>query len=122
MVRSERGKLDAMEHRMNRDPRGKGAAGAPGAPVAQPVAQEAMAPAAGSRHGARGGRRGGVDPISAGLRQLLDTVSQEPVPDEFLRLLDRLDENVQRAASGGTGSPRAASSGSASSGSMGKPA
>jgi len=31
------------------------------------------------------------DPIGAGLRQLLASVSEEPVPDEFLELLDSLD-------------------------------
>jgi hypothetical protein len=87
---------------MNRDPRGKGGSDAPDAPVPQGGTTPA---AKGRQGGLEGGRGGGgrVDPISAGLRQLLDTVSQEPVPDEFLRLLDRLDENVQRAAAPGAG-------------------
>lgn len=32
-----------------------------------------------------------ADPIAAGLRRLLASVSEEPVPDEFMRLLDELD-------------------------------
>ena len=34
------------------------------------------------------------DPISAALRQMHDGVAKEPVPDEFLKLLDQLDERL----------------------------
>jgi hypothetical protein len=34
------------------------------------------------------------DPISAALRQMHDGIAQEPVPDEFLALLDRLDARI----------------------------
>lgn len=37
------------------------------------------------------------DPIAAALRQMHDKVSQEDIPDDFLRLLDEIDE---RAAKG----------------------
>lgn len=39
------------------------------------------------------------DPISQGLRQLLASVTEEPVPDEFMDLLDSLDE--RRASASG---------------------
>lgn len=32
------------------------------------------------------------DPISAGLRALWASLEEEPVPDDFLALLDRMDE------------------------------
>lgn len=32
------------------------------------------------------------DPIEAALRQLHDTVASEDIPDDFLRLLDQLDD------------------------------
>jgi hypothetical protein len=34
------------------------------------------------------------DPISAALRQMHDGIAKEPVPDEFLALLDQLDERI----------------------------
>lgn len=34
------------------------------------------------------------DPISAALRQMHDGIAQEPVPDDFLALLDKLDERI----------------------------
>lgn len=34
------------------------------------------------------------DPIAAALRQMHDGIAQEPVPDDFLRLLDQLDERL----------------------------
>ena len=34
---------------------------------------------------------GAVDPIAEGLRQLYRNVAAEPVPDEFLELLSRID-------------------------------
>ncbi len=34
------------------------------------------------------------DPIAAALRQMHDGVENEPVPDDFLRLLDELDERI----------------------------
>ncbi len=34
------------------------------------------------------------DPISAALRQMHDGVASEPVPDEFLLLLDQLDARM----------------------------
>lgn len=34
------------------------------------------------------------DPIAAALKQMHDGVAKEPVPDEFLRLLDQLDERL----------------------------
>jgi hypothetical protein len=34
------------------------------------------------------------DPISAALRQMHDGVANEPVPDDFLKLLDQLEERM----------------------------
>ena len=34
---------------------------------------------------------GNVDPIAEGLRQLYRNVAEEPIPDEFLELLNRID-------------------------------
>ncbi len=36
------------------------------------------------------------DPIAAALRQMHDKVSQEAVPDDFLRLLDEIDERAAK--------------------------
>ena len=38
---------------------------------------------------ALGGR--GVDPVTAGLKQLFAAVESEPIPDDFMRLLDEID-------------------------------
>lgn len=49
-----------------------------------------------------GGRQGGqrldvaFDPIAAALRQMHDKVAQEDIPDDFLRLLDEIDERASR--------------------------
>ncbi len=34
---------------------------------------------------------GDADPIRAGLKKLYDSVVEEPIPDDFLSLLDRID-------------------------------
>lgn len=34
------------------------------------------------------------DPISAALRQMHDGVASEPIPDDFLKLLDQLEERI----------------------------
>ena len=34
------------------------------------------------------------DPIAAALRQMHEGVAKEPVPDDFLKLLDQLDERL----------------------------
>lgn len=34
------------------------------------------------------------DPIAAALKQMHEGVAKEPVPDEFLKLLDQLDERL----------------------------
>ena len=44
-------------------------------------------------------QRDGGDPIVDGLRRLYDDVASEPVPDEFMNLLNKIDE--ARAAKGG---------------------
>jgi hypothetical protein len=38
------------------------------------------------------------DAIAAGLRQLFAPLAAEPVPDEFLALLDRIDANARKGA------------------------
>jgi hypothetical protein len=37
-------------------------------------------------------RRAADDPVAAGLKRLWADVEAEPVPDDFLRLLDAIDE------------------------------
>jgi hypothetical protein len=37
-------------------------------------------------------QRDGGDPIVDGLRRLYDDVASEPVPDEFMNLLNKIDE------------------------------
>lgn len=34
------------------------------------------------------------DPITAALRQMHDGVTNEPIPDDFLRLLDEIDDRI----------------------------
>lgn len=49
-------------------------------------------------------RRAADDPVAAGLRRLWSDVEAEPVPDEFLRLLDAIDEaRTDRDAGSGKG-------------------
>ena len=36
-------------------------------------------------------RGGAIDPVTAGLKQLFAAVESEPIPDDFLRLLDEID-------------------------------
>ncbi len=44
------------------------------------------------------------DPIIGGLRKLFDDVVNEPVPDEFLKILREIDKKSQsRPGSGGPG-------------------
>ena len=38
-----------------------------------------------------------ADPVTQGLRQLFGAVEDEPVPDEFLRLLDAIDQQRNQA-------------------------
>lgn len=40
-----------------------------------------------------------ADPIGAGLRRLLSSVSDEPIPDDFMRLLEQLDDKRASARS-----------------------
>lgn len=37
------------------------------------------------------------DPVAAALRQLHDTVASEPVPQDFLRILDQIDAKIAAA-------------------------
>lgn len=47
-----------------------------------------------------------ADSVSAGLQQLFGSVADEPVPDEFMALLARIDaEELARTRSGAPGSP-----------------
>lgn len=38
------------------------------------------------------------DPIAAALRQMHDGIASEPVPDDFLSLLDQLEERMAEKA------------------------
>lgn len=38
------------------------------------------------------------DPITAALRQMHDGIASEPVPDDFLSLLDQLEERMAEKA------------------------
>ena len=39
------------------------------------------------------------DPVSAALRQLHQAVASEPLPEDFLRLLDDIDQRIAAAKS-----------------------
>ncbi len=45
------------------------------------------------------------DPISAGLRALWASLEDEPVPDDFLALLDRMDDPAAPPGSASGGGP-----------------
>lgn len=48
----------------------------------------------------------GADPIATGLQQLFAPLAAEPIPDEFMALLDRIDANARTAdAAGRLGAP-----------------
>lgn len=49
----------------------------------------------GSRRGLQGNDVA-FDPIAAALRQMHDKVAQEDIPDDFLKLLDEIDERAKR--------------------------
>ena len=36
------------------------------------------------------------DPINAALRRLHDSIASEPIPDDFLRLIDELEEKTRK--------------------------
>lgn len=42
----------------------------------------------------------GMDPIAIGLQHLFASVADEPVPDEFLKLLDRIEAGEQARKAG----------------------
>lgn len=42
------------------------------------------------------------DPVTAGLRQMFDVIAQEPIPDDFLRLLDEIDARASEIPRAGT--------------------
>ena len=51
----------------------------------------------------RRGREGGLDPngeIGSKLRALYSSLQEEPIPERFLDLLDKLDESERRSQSG----------------------
>lgn len=51
----------------------------------------------------REGRKGeaaSADPIAAGLKKLLQDVAQEPIPDDFLMLLDQIDARLEQPGGG----------------------
>lgn len=37
------------------------------------------------------------DPVAAALKQMHDVVASEPLPDEFLRILEEIDEKIAAA-------------------------
>lgn len=56
---------------------------------------------------------GKIDPIAIGLKQLFSAVADEPIPDEFMALLDRIDANerARDAAQPHSPAPETGSSG-----------
>lgn len=52
--------------------------------------------------------KSGADPIATGLQQLFAPLAAEPIPDEFMALLDRIDANARVA--GTTSASESASS------------
>jgi len=68
-----------------------------------PVAKAKESPISKRKSAGPGSRRRAVpsapqafDPIEAALRQLYDNMVAEPIPDDFLRILDRLAEAEER--------------------------
>ena len=61
----------------------------------QPTAMQAGGPqvAAGQVPSLKADKRAQQRAISQGLRQFFDTVVSEPIPDEFVELLKRIDES-----------------------------
>jgi hypothetical protein len=53
-----------------------------------------------------------VDPIAVGLQQLFATVANEPVPDEFLALLDRIEAAERKRAADANAAPTSDTTGS----------
>lgn len=47
----------------------------------------------------------GADPIATGLQQLFAPLAAEPIPDEFMALLDRIDAKSRTADAGGSAEP-----------------
>jgi hypothetical protein len=47
----------------------------------------------------------GSDSIAVGLQQLFASVADEPVPDEFMALLDRIDANERARSTGAEPTP-----------------
>ncbi len=41
------------------------------------------------------------DPVTAGLRHMFDLIAQEPIPEDFLRLLDEIDARASEMPSVG---------------------
>ena len=58
-----------------------------------------------SAHPARGGKAAVEDAISRRLRDFYDSVAEEPIPDRFIDLLEKLDEAERQSKTdrGGTG-------------------
>ena len=50
-----------------------------------------------SAHPARGGKAAVEDAISRRLRDFYDSVADEPIPDRFLDLLEKLDQAEQQS-------------------------
>lgn len=48
------------------------------------------------RRSGRGRRANQPDPIAEGLRKIWENVEKEPVPDDFLDILDRIDVARQK--------------------------
>jgi hypothetical protein len=76
----------------------------PGASAGSATSASTPATVAGVRTTVRGDVRG--DPIASGLRQLWADVEREPVPEEFLDMLDRIDSAIDAGRTGPEGGPR----------------
>jgi hypothetical protein len=55
---------------------------------ASPVARSRLAPEARSRLAPR------RDPVTSGLQRMFDTIAAEPIPDDFMRLLDSIEASA----------------------------
>lgn len=44
-----------------------------------------------------GATRGAGDTVTRGLQKMFAAIADEPIPDDFLRLLDEIDERVKKA-------------------------
>ena len=53
-----------------------------------------------SRRPSTGAGSGAGDTVTRGLQKMFAAIADEPIPDDFMRLLDEIDERVKKAPGG----------------------